>query len=283
MTFKRADAHLHFFKPGFIGQLPENCRRIQPDEFTIYQSLAKQYNVEQCMVVGYEGEDWAAGNNQQIADIAAEHAWVRPLWFCAKPLDLSIEKLESLASQRFVGLSMYLFDDNLLDAVNQIDDTIWNWITEQHWLISINSRAPYIERWYPILDRHPNLRLIVSHLGLPPAMAQAPSSETARQALASLLGLAKYPGPHVKLSGFYALADPGYQYPHQPAWPYVQEALNAFGPDRLIWGSDFSPSLEWLSFPQTFALFEQMPFMDEETNRKIQGGNLLRLLNEVGS
>ena len=85
----------------------------------------------------------------------------------------------------------------------------------------------------------------------------------------------------VKLSGFYALTTPGYEYPHQAAWPYVEELLEAFGATRLLWGSDFSPSLEWLSFPQTFGLFGHMPFLSEAERRLIEGENLLTLLAEL--
>jgi predicted TIM-barrel fold metal-dependent hydrolase len=83
------------------------------------------------------------------------------------------------------------------------------------------------------------------------------------------------------LSGFYALTQPGYAYPHQAAWPYVQVLLAAFGATRLLWGSDFSPSLEWLSFPQTFGMFEAMPFLSDADLERIEGGNLLGLLAEI--
>lgn len=86
---------------------------------------------------------------------------------------------------------------------------------------------------------------------------------------------------HVKLSGFYAVTEPGHDYPHRGAWPYVQVLLDAFGASRLLWGSDFAPSLEHLSFPQTFSLFESMPFLSAEDRRVIQGANLLRLLDAV--
>jgi L-fuconolactonase len=86
---------------------------------------------------------------------------------------------------------------------------------------------------------------------------------------------------YIKLSGFYALTRPGYAYPHQAAWPYVEVLLAAFGSNRLLWGSDFSPSLEWLSFLQTFGLFETMPFLSDSDRERIEGSNLRTLLAEV--
>ena len=93
--------------------------------------------------------------------------------------------------------------------------------------------------------------------------------------------LAAFPGSRVKLSGFYALSDPGYDYPHEVTWPYVEALLGAFGPERLLWGSDCTPCLEKLSFPQTLGLFAKMPFLDDRMRRRIEGANLLEMLDSV--
>jgi L-fuconolactonase len=189
--------------------------------------------------------------------------------------------LEHLARERFVGLSMYLFEDAALGALAHVPPDAWSWLEQRRWLISVNSRGERWAAWLPLLERHPNLRLLVSHLGLPPVAEQPPDSDAARGALGPLLDLARFASVRVKLSGFYALAAPGYDYPHRAAWPYAAALLDAFGAQRLLWGSDFSPSLEWLSFPQTFGLFAEMPFLSAADRRQIEGRNLLDLLAEI--
>lgn len=277
----RADAHLHFFQPGYVALLPESCRRVQPDEVTLYEGLAQQYGVASVLAIGYEGESWAAGNNGYLAQLAASHPWLRPVAFVSDPASLTIPALERWQQEHFVGLSFYIFSEPLLAAVNSIPAEVWTWLAQHRWLISINSRGEHWAGWQPVLERQPDLRLLVSHLGLPPAVEQPPAEVAARQALAPVLALAQFPQVRVKLSGFYALTQPGYAYPHQAAWPYVEALLTAFGSARLLWGSDFSPSLEWLSFPQTFSLFAAMPFLDAAGLERIEGGNLLALLAEV--
>jgi predicted TIM-barrel fold metal-dependent hydrolase len=278
---ERADAHLHFFHPGYVAALPESCRRVQPDEVTLYHALAGQHAIAQVLAVGYEGAAWAAGNNRYLAELAAAHGWIRPVAFIHDPARLDVAELERLMRERFVGLSLYLFDDPMLGALAQVPDEVWIWLETRHWLISVNSRGEHWAAWAPILERRPQLRLLVSHLGLPPAAERAPSSVEARLALETVLALARFPGVRVKLSGFYALARPGYDYPHQAAWPYVEALLADFGAARLLWGSDFSPSLEWLSFPQTLGLFSHMPFLSEADRTLIEGENLLALLANV--
>ena len=102
-----------------------------------------------------------------------------------------------------------------------------------------------------------------------------------RAALASVSALARFPAVFVKLSGFYALSDPGYAYPHEAAWPYVATLVAAFGARRLLWGSDYSPSLEWLSFAQTIGVLEQLPAIGADDLPGIAGGTLRSLLDSV--
>ncbi|MDX6593439.1 MAG: L-fuconolactonase [Gaiellales bacterium] len=274
----RADAHMHLFRPGFAARLPESCRRVQPDEVTLYQVLADQYGVQQVLAVGYEGEPWAAGNNRYLAELAATHAWIRPVAYVDDLAGLEVGALETWRREAFVGTSLYLFGEQAVSALKLVPDEIWAWMVQQHWLVSVNSRGEDWAAWKPVLERHPDLNLLVSHLGLPRAVADAPSPATARQELGVVCSLARYPGVRVKLSGFYALTEPAYDYPHRAAWPYVEVLLEEFGASRLLWGSDFAPSLEWVSYPQTLGLLAEMPFLDEEDCRRIEGENLLALL-----
>lgn len=277
----RADAHLHFFRPGYAAVLPDSCRRQLPDEVTLYKALAQQHAIEQVLAVGYEGQSWAAGNNSYLAKLAGEHEWIRPVAFLGDPAQLDIDGLETLAAQKFVGLSAYVFDDGIEGALARVDAAVWAWLEKRRWLISVNSKGARWAAFVKILERHPALRLLVSHLGLPPAAEGAMTEGSAHQRLESVNALAGFPGVCVKLSGFYALTVPGYDYPHRNAWPYVAALIESFGVQRLLWGSDFSPSLELVSFPQTIGLLALMPFLTDKDRAQIEGTNLLRILGEV--
>lgn len=163
----RLDAHAHFFNPGFIGALPENCRRISPDEFTLYTAYLQQHEIEQVLAVGYEGADWAAGNNQYLANITAQNRWVRPIAYVADPTQLTIAQLQAWQAQNFVGISLYIFQDDAAKLLAQISNEIWQWLGDHAWLISVNSTGEYWQAWQPVLAKHPQLRLLLAHLGLP--------------------------------------------------------------------------------------------------------------------
>lgn len=277
----RLDAHAHFFDPGFVGALPEDCRRRSPDEITLYIALAQQHDVAQVLAVGYEGDAWAAGNNDYLARVTAQHEWVRPLAFVTDIPNLAVAQLEKWQQQGFVGLSLYLFSDADAAAIQKIAPATWQWLGDHAWLISVNSTGQHWQQWQNILDQYPDVRVLVAHLGLPPAVQRAITPDDARAALADVLALAKYPHVHIKFSGFYALAEPSYAYPHAAAWPYAEAITATFGTERIIWASDFSPALEHVSFPQTIATVKAMPWLNDDQQQAIFHDNLARLLHAV--
>ena len=92
-----------------------------------------------------------------------------------------------------------------------------------------------------------------------------------------LLRLAAFPNTMVKISGLYAVSDPAHGYPHAAAAPYIDLLLDGFSPGHCLWGSDFSPALDFVSFAQTVS----NPWLDRLTPAEregLMGGNLLSLL-----
>ena len=277
---KRADAHIHLFEGGYKGGSFADRPGVGLDEAACYHSLAQQHHVDAAMVVGFAGEPWAANNNDYIARMARQYAWVRPLAYVDLNNPPDIAALSRWRKQGFVGLSFYVLDQSAIDALHWLPDELWSFLVDHNWLVSVNSRDPFWSAWQRILDRYGNLRLLVSHLGLPLRVHQQPTLSTAERALAGVLQLAQYPGLRVKLSGFYALTDPGHDFPHTAAWRYVEALLNRLGADRLLWGSDFTPCLDQITFPQTLGLFSKMPFFSEPERQSIEGNNLIALLDE---
>jgi L-fuconolactonase len=276
----KADAHLHLFEGGFRTDPPACRPGVEINEALFYESLMESHGVKAALVVGFTGDSWCARNNEFLAGLMPSRNWIRAVAYCdIRRGGMSINDLEQFREMGFIGTSLYVFEEEDVQALEQVDDDCWRWISNHRWLVSINSKGTPWQVWPSILDRHNNLRLVVSHLGLPPCVASPPAEASAT--MADVTTLAGYPGVHVKLSGFYALTDPGHDYPHEAAWPYVRVLKDAFGADRLLWGSDFSPHLDWISFPQTFDLFGKMPFLTDEECDMITGRNLLILLDEV--
>lgn len=122
-------------------------------------------------------------------------------------------------------------------------------------------------------QRHPRLPIVVDHAAKP----AIPRGELTpwRHDLAALAAL---PQVHCKLSGLLTEAGP---FPHaQRLQPWMEAVYRLFGPQRLIWGSDWpvlrlAGSYEgWLAMAMGFC--EAQPDADDDTLAAIFGGNARR-------
>ena len=276
----RADAHIHLFAGGFRYKSFASRPGVTIDEAACFASLAREHNVTAALVIGYGGEDWCTENNEHLAEQSKRYDWIRPVAYIANDALLTDQDLENWQQQGFVGVSLYVSGDDV-ERLERIPDIAWRWLEQRKWLVSVNSEGDAWRAWESVLARFPELRLLVSHLGQPAVASSAPGRQQAAEALRPVIELAKFPGVHVKLSGFYALTAPGHDYPHQAAWAYVEQLVESFSCNRLLWGSDFIPCLDWITYPQTLDVFGKIPFLSEADVAQITGGNLLALLTKI--
>jgi len=106
-----------------------------------------------------------------------------------------------------------------------------------------------------IAARHPGLKLVVDHLGLP---LHSKDDEAFRD-LDKLLALARRPNVAVKASSLQHYTSEAY--PYRALHRHLRRVHDAFGPRRIFWGSDltrlpcpyrqavalFTEEIEWLS------------------------------------
>jgi predicted TIM-barrel fold metal-dependent hydrolase len=80
-------------------------------------------------------------------------------------------------------------------------------------------------------DRFPRTRVVIDHLARIGADGQVRERD-----VEALCALAAKPEVFVKVSAFYALGRK--RYPYLDLLPLVRRVVDAFGPERLMWGSD---------------------------------------------
>jgi L-fuconolactonase len=88
---------------------------------------------------------------------------------------------------------------------------------------------------------HPALQFVLDHLGKPPI-----ASGELEPWASGIRALAAEPNVACKLSGLQTIASPDWTYAELA--PYVDVTLDAFGPDRLIFGSDWPVSSQAASY-----------------------------------
>lgn len=98
-------------------------------------------------------------------------------------------------------------------------------------LLVTHAQVHLIER---VAQRHPGLKLVIDHLGL----VSGHKDQAAFKNLDQLLALSKRPNVAVKASALPAYTDDAY--PYRRLHPYLRRVYDAFGPQRMFWGTDIS-------------------------------------------
>jgi predicted TIM-barrel fold metal-dependent hydrolase len=136
----------------------------------------------------------------------------------------------------------------------------------------INGRSAQVVR---IAERHPQLTLIVDHMGV---TADVVKAGKLADAIDQTLLLAKYPNVSVKLS-----AAPNYStesYPFRDFLPHIWRLFDAYGPQRCYWGTDITNSFDRATYRQRITHFtEELPFLSEEDKDWIMGRAIVARLD----
>ena len=273
-----ADAHFHLFRGGFPGVYG---RPLIANEVDVYEAFRARHGIAAGLVVGYEGEGIDPRNNAYIRELAATRPWMTTVAYVEAKSLPSPAAVTALTAQGHAGLAVYATDTEAATALSQWNPDIWGALSAQNAILSFNIDLQHVERLRPIAATATGCTFLVSHMGMPAPSVTPPDAATAEARLAPLLALAAVPTVMVKLSGFYAATEPTHDYPHAAAVPLVRILLERFGSERCVWGSDFSPALDHVSFAQSTAV-PGLDEYDEPIRAAVMGGNLMRLLGKRG-
>ncbi|MGB3375734.1 MAG: amidohydrolase family protein [Microbacterium sp.] len=253
----RADAHVH------LSSRRSFCAALKPGtEVEAYLEIRARAGITHSLVVGYErGEH--EGNSDDIRRIAQTHKGLHTTAFLETHGPPAPRLLSDALAKGHAGWSVYLDGDGLgawrtsdRAALRGLDGGV----------LSVNVSARDIEALHDLLRTCGDVPVFVSHLGLP-------GPDAADWALDGLTALASDPRVHVKVSGLYAIDA---RSDHPSAREVVAVAVDAFGVDRLLWGSDFSPVLDAVADP--VGIPSWLPGLVGSSLPGVLGANLLRLL-----
>ena len=135
-------------------------------------------------------------------------------------------------------------------------------------------QIPRLER---MLTRHPEVTVCIDHLAQMDLSVENPEPQ-----MRLLLSLAKHDNVRVKISELTSVA--GTTYPFRESYSHLKRVYEAFGPDRLLWGTGYPgaargsygrPTLE-----EELALVrDELPFLDDEAREKMLGRNAALVWN----
>jgi predicted TIM-barrel fold metal-dependent hydrolase len=151
----------------------------------------------------------------------------------------------------------------------------WLWAAAEKAALPIMCFAPAATSAFGrIAERHPQLPLILDHMGTAAGMAK---DNTVAQAISATVGLAKYPNVSVKVS-----ASPGLShepYPYRDVAVHIQRVFDAYGPQRSYWGTDLTNTYARGSYRQRITHFtEELGFLSETDKDWVMGRAIMQRL-----
>ena len=244
------DAHVHVWDVGmnsFGVDYPWLTIDLPP-LFRTYTLTEVRAEMDACGVSGVvlvQASDSMAETDALLsaAEAAAPHRPVRVVgWFPLADAAACEEESVRLAGRtELVGVRHLIHDEPDREWMLRPDVAAGMRVLERRGLSfdAVAERPDLLAQVPVVANRHPGMTVVLDHLGKPPIAA---GSAADRADWARLIRqCAAEPGVVAKISGLNTASAPGWT---ADDWrPYVDIALDAFGPGRLMIGSDWPVAL----------------------------------------
>jgi len=153
-------------------------------------------------------------------------------------------------------------------------DWFWKACEKENLRVGLLASGSNLAAFGKIAQRHPGLKMHIDHIGRGGGRADV-KDDAAYANLGEMLALAKLPNVAVKLSG--APSTSTQPYPYQNIHQYLQQIIEAFGPERCFWGTDITRMP--CTYRQCVTMFtEEMPWLKGRDREQVMGAAFVRWL-----
>jgi L-fuconolactonase len=269
------DAHLHLWdlqRSAYSWITPE----LGPLHTTITADRAHgelaAVGVERAVLV--QAED-SVTDTEFMLEVAAEHDWVAGVvgWVQLDAPDVAEAQLDRFAADpAFRGVRHLVHDDPRDDflALPAVRTSL-RMLAERGLPFDVPDAWPrHLTAAAELAGALPGLTVVLDHLGKPPhGRREFPDWGAAFEAVAAC------PNTVAKVSGLQVRGEPFTAAGIRPAW---ETALELFGPDRLMWGSDWPMTLLTAGYGGTWEVMAELfGELTEKEQGKILEGTALRV------
>jgi len=258
----------------------EKAQTAQPAPAGAFEREAAGYESHETFADLRRAKECAAGGprNRQQPRIGI----VRLKQFAVKPhgIEIAIDRANRLPTWRdqagVLGVRLNLLNDRAKWLTDGTADWFWP-AAEKAGLPVMFLTTGQTALFGRIAERHPQLTLIIDHMGLNSSSRANRVTESVPAAIDQAVALAKYPNVSVKLSG--AVGNSLERYPFRDMTVYLQRLFDAYGPQRCHWGTDITNSLATASYRQRVTHFtEELSFLSESDKDWVMGRAILARL-----
>ena len=231
------DAQVHLWE----AERPERpWRKLErpphrPNGFSADEMLAEMdtAGVDRAVIVP---PTWTGEDNSWALDVAARHPKRFAVIgrFDAKAVEAREQLAQWLRQKGMLGVRMSFHVKPFIDWLD--DGSLdWFWRDCEELRLPVSALVPGMAgKLRPVLERHPDLKVLVPHMACPLDTHVPESFAT----LDELLSLAHFANVFVMVSSAPCFSNE--QYPFRDLHPYLKRIYNVYGPRRMLWGSDLS-------------------------------------------
>jgi L-fuconolactonase len=272
------DAHQHFWQRGKFkdGWLDEPKHKpisgsYLPEDLA---PLLRQCGIDGSIFVQTQHD---LGENRWVLDLAKKNPFILGVvgWVDLASPACEAQVLEFKAEKKFVGVRHITQGEPDDDFIVRDDVVRGLKVLEKHQVpFDLLFYVKHLKHAATLAKKLPNLPMVIDHLAKPRIKDRVTDGW-----IEHLKAAAKFPNVHCKLSGMVTEAA-------WTAWrpadlkPYVQAALDAFGPDRCMYGSDWPVCLLAAPYPNVIAaLREALGTLSDADRAKIFGGTAEKFYN----
>lgn len=272
------DTHIHFWDiersdlywmtPDLVEQLRPLRRSFTPDDLDPQRLAA---GVDRIVIVQAARSEW---DHQWWFSLAERYPWIVAVvgWvdLAAPEVGQQLDRLASHPAFRGVRATAENVPDPDWLASPAVQRGIAA-VAERGLTLDLLVRVEHLPHVPRLAERFPDLTLVVDHLAKPPIASG--DLQLWRERMAALV---PYPTIWCKLSGL--LTEAGPRPTVETLRPVVDFALDRFGPQRLLWGSDWPVATLAADYLSTFRTYEALTAgLTTEERAAIFGGNAQRV------
>jgi L-fuconolactonase len=254
--YRLIDPHVHVWTHDPQFPFAKETRNPPAEDATVEMllDLMKKHNVERTVIIQVIHYRW---DNSYVASVLKKH---RNTFHGVARVDPenpeNPDHLSKLVEEGFRGV-------RLSPAGNPTGDWFKGPLMPPLWkrceqlkvpmtVLAPVSRMPDVAA---LADKYPDLTIVIDH------MADSPIDQPAE--LEKLIALKRYPKLFVKISHTWSLSKQ--QFPFKDTWPQVKRLYDAFGPQRLMWATDWPIVNTRANYTQALAVVkDEMDFLNAE-------------------
>jgi L-fuconolactonase len=257
------DSHQHFWQvgrfeyPWMSSDLGVLYRDYLPPTL---ESILKANRVEKTVLVqasnSVEESRWLLNLANQYPFIAGVVGWVD------LTSDNVVAQLDLLAHPKFKGVRHLVESEPADDWLSQpVVLSGLQTLAQRDLTYDLLVHIRHLSSVHTVAENCPGLRLVIDHMAKPP-IGRSEFDEWAKR----LKPLASFPNLHCKLSGLVTEANWN-TWTTDDLRPYIDWALESFGPDRVLFGSDYPVCLLAATYERVLESFQEALKDLKETER----------------